>query len=68
MTAVEKAKELVDKYSKYQSGYNYKYKAKQCAFIAADEILTAFNIDGFKGQNSCKRLYWNEVKNEINKL
>jgi hypothetical protein len=38
-----------------------KYFAKQCALIAVDEILKAI---GF----SDNRFYWNDVKQEIEKL
>jgi hypothetical protein len=60
MTPKEKAKELLDKYSKYQSGYNYKYKAAQCAFIAVDELLLLITYQPTID-------YWNEVKQEIKK-
>jgi hypothetical protein len=69
MTPKEKAKELVDK---FQSGYtingfNYQFQndledAKQCALIAVDEIINTFiDIDP-------KLKYWQEVKQEIQKL
>ncbi len=38
MTPKEKAEQLFDKYTKFQNGYGYEYKAKQCALIAVDEI------------------------------
>lgn len=65
MTAKEKSMELLDKYyyAKDEDGYHSmsKYRAKQCALIAVDEILNVLfqhhEID-----------YWQKVKNEINKL
>ena len=69
----DKAEELVDKmyYSrKYKDGEDYIAQeawvhAKQCALIAVDEIqdfITKYNnpFEDFK--------YWDEVKNEIEKL
>ena len=70
MTPKEKAKELVDKYSVYTSGWNYDELAKQCALIAVDEIITAIENVFTKSVaklNSTYR-YWQEVKNEIEKL
>jgi hypothetical protein len=79
MTPKEKAKELVDKYMNINklklSDYSVIYTptAKQCALIAVDEIIILLpNInetppiyrksDGFYFQ------YWQEVKQEIEKL
>jgi hypothetical protein len=59
MTAKEKAKELVDSY--YWELEN-DYKAKQCALIAVDEILKLELNDGYDKE------YWQQVKNEIEKL
>jgi len=61
MTPKEKAKELVDKFKlkhKFFTNSFIKTTAKQCALIAVDEILklrTAIS-------------YWQEVKQEIEKL
>jgi hypothetical protein len=38
-------------------------QAKQCALICCDEVIE--NIEDHTGENIA---YWNEVKNEINKL
>jgi hypothetical protein len=73
MTPEEKAKELVFNFrqycvttvsiNQYQSEYTLKY-AKQCALIAVDEILKVViesrYVDTIK--------YWQEVKQEIEKL
>jgi hypothetical protein len=58
MTPQEKAKELVNKmYSQSTS----KFYAKQCALIAVDLVLSTTFV-------SPPKPYWNEVKQEINKL
>ena len=57
MTAKEKAMELVDK---FQFMWMLKYDSKQCALICVDEILEFHDRIDVK--------YWNEVKQEINKL
>jgi hypothetical protein len=68
MIPKEKAKELVIKYS-YITGdliYGFTY-SKQCALIAVDEILKELLNDElfyFK----TKVHYWQEVKQEIEKL
>ena len=68
-----KAKELVCKYHKIHAINNY--EVKQCALIAVDEILE--NVDYFFKELENDNLpnkfddeieYWNEVKQEINKL
>ena len=76
MTPKEKANELVDKYynilpfDKYvitkdedlSWEYNDWEEAKKCALIAVDEIL--YVVDCTSPQYE----YWNEVKQEIEKL
>lgn len=58
MTPKEKAKELVDKFSWIDCSSD----AKQCALICVDEILeTYIDLDP-------KLNYWEEVKQEINKM
>ena len=70
MTPKEKAKELVDKmldkqeYSDvYQERGIISWSAKQCALVAVDEIIT--NRERIKGID---KLYWQQVKQEIEKL
>ena len=60
--AKEKAEELVELYCQLLAirSYEDKDKAKQCALIAVDEIL--------KSPTPKQEKYWQEVKNEINKL
>ena len=66
--AKEKAKELVEKYLKKIIELAYaetktKELAKQCALICVDEVLSV----GFLDTNYLYQ-YWEEVKQEINKL
>jgi len=79
MTPQEKAKQLANKYFK-ESDLLYEdltwIQAKECALIAVDEILNSYdNIfddfviksDQVGGYKNMKK-YWNEVKQEIEKL
>jgi hypothetical protein len=62
MTPKEKAKELVEAMSFSCRECDYESKAKQCALIAVNEILSllwAVKTDV---------AYWNKVKQEIEKL
>ena len=80
MTAKEKAQELVDKYKGYVNGYigssmltNTEYTeqilsmAKNCVLIAIEEIETAIDWHVFEFPNA-EYNYWEEVKQEIEKL
>ena len=80
MTPKEKAEELVERYEVLTTGWNYIEDAKKCALICVDEILDNF-FDGslkikdgkkvFQGVWSTSHHameYYNEVKQEINKL
>jgi hypothetical protein len=63
----EKAKELVLKYLKIDNNtiewFNL-HIAKQCALIAIDEILNINSVD----KDFSLSHYWQEVKEEINKI
>ena len=61
MTPQEKAKELVFKFDDTMEFSTPQRFAKQCALIAVDEILKAI---GF----SDNKFYWQEVKQELEKL
>jgi hypothetical protein len=73
MTPKEKAKELIEKYLKLDIEIGGQYDgyltmkmhdAKQCALIAVDEIINIIDAeDQFILYN-----YWQQVKQEINKL
>lgn len=71
MTPKEKAQELVKKYEiQFLSFGDYlpTIKAKQCALIAVDEII--YNISGLEDSvwyNNASG-FWEEVKQEIEKL
>jgi hypothetical protein len=67
MTAKEKAKELLDKMTTNAHSLIYKnLYAKECALIAVNEILDSLDYDYilFKQQSE----YWNDVKQELEKL
>lgn len=79
MTPKEKAKELVDKYLNASFNCNdcdmpycdikctrlNLYEAKQCALIAVGELWNESEYtDGYYQRS----IYWNEVKQEIEKL
>jgi len=67
MTPKDKAKELVDKFSDLEDGEMYIGKAKQCAIIAVDEIMKqCYDYRDIDLQASYD--YWEEVKQEIEKL
>ena len=77
MTPHEKAEELYKRYIEWTQEWDEldgyvvnKYNAKQCALISVDEILWeiikyADNSRDYVVENS---KYWNEVKQEIEKL
>lgn len=73
----EKAEELFDKFNR--EGLHQispvinrvvrKQMIKQCAGIALDEIIEAIHFDWMEEQNlERQRIYWNEVKHEIEVL
>ena len=64
MTPQEKAKELVDKYMPYSTGNSNNNTAKQAAIICVEEILNEPAIEF----NEYRKAYWQDVKNELNKL
>jgi hypothetical protein len=69
MKPQEKAQELINSFSPHAKNWDCFYDipldenhAKKCALIAVDEILSLFI-------NECEDTrYWQEVKNEIEKL
>jgi len=77
MTPKEKADELVNRYKqveiydtnepdfycKIKDVTSFNYTAKQCALVAVDEII--LEMDYVMKPN---KYYWNEVKQEIEKL
>ena len=68
MTPKEKAYELIDKMYHYQ--WREKQRAKECALIAVNEILSIkpnnpFIVNGYYIE---PKKYWQQVKQEIEKL
>jgi hypothetical protein len=79
MTQKEKAQELVDKYVDYVAmADRYSYTlysdlivlAKKCALIAVDEIVESLDLLPLASTKEYYELkkYWQEVKQEIEKL
>ena len=75
MTPKEKALKLCDAFYQFLPleqhvilwAYDGWKNAKQCALIAVDEILNTIEYSSQADELS-KVSYWEEVKNEINKL
>ena len=63
MTPKEKADELVERL--YGCAEINEYTAKRCALIAVDEIL---NLASFYNDTQGEVTYWQEVKQEIEKI
>jgi hypothetical protein len=83
MTPKEKAKELVDKFTFRREECDYYWNAKLCALIALNEIINAGprypnDVDWddvgathqyyYESQREEALNYWQEVKQEIEKL
>jgi hypothetical protein len=68
MTPKEKAKELVDKMYGDELDYMTEGQAKQCALIAVDEMLNWFKDHSYSNKNYDAFVFYNEVKQEIEKL
>ena len=68
MTPKEKAIELVEKYRIEMYDMDNLYAAKQCAIIAVDELIkdNSYNEEIVNG--GLNKLFWQEVKFEIEKL
>ena len=65
MTPKEKAEELIYKYFDLYIDY---LTCKQCALIAVDEILHEIIYKNPSASALSRINYWEEVKNEIEKL
>jgi hypothetical protein len=71
MTPKEKAEELVGKYVSFAKGKILfqltMESAKQCALIAVDELINiACDVSDY--DKSVTKIYWSEVKKEIESL
>jgi hypothetical protein len=65
MTPKEKARQLYDEYRiKFFGSLSYKTLAKQCALMAANEILNIKSVNKDYDLSN----YWEQVNEEINKL
>jgi len=64
MKPQEKANKLVEHFTTLGAA---EFIAKQCALIAVEEVLKAIDWHEFE-QPSSLLLYWNDVKEEIEKL
>ena len=66
LTPKEKAKELIEKFSDLEDREMYIVKAKQCALIAVNEIIS---IKLLWFQKDTEHLdFWKEVKEELLKM
>lgn len=72
MTPAEKAKELVQRFIDAETLKDFKdmdmYLAKQCALICVDEIIKDRQSTTIGKTVHPRTEYWNEVKQEIEKL
>jgi hypothetical protein len=70
MTPKEKAQELFDKYYQLVSypTPNWRNVTKQCALIAIDEMLEEIKDSADKEIVVLRIIYWEKVKQEIEKL
>ena len=72
MTPKEKAQELIDKmYSSYSYPFDITVRrrsAKQCALIAVDEIIANIEPSVSMDVIESRIKYWQEAKQEIEKL
>jgi len=68
MTPKEKAEELFEKFNNPDTTYHpYVHNAQQCALIAVDEILNVI-IAIYDYDYEVLNPYWQEVKQELEKL
>ena len=70
MTPQEKAKELFEKFDDLLTYRESKTKTKECALIAVNEIIHESSEKIYRLGRCClvDREYWQEVKQEIEKL
>jgi len=69
MTPKEKADELYCKYdSLFKAPFKKHQQIKECAFIAVDEIIEEVVESADNEVKSMRIIYWEKVKQEIEKL
>ena len=66
MAPKEKALELIKKFRIHQPVWEVRDDAKQCALIAVNEVIEALNFHQWQNRNEIE--WWNEVKEEIEKI
>jgi hypothetical protein len=66
MTPKEKAIELVEKFSSVLMHDEVYEDSIKCALIAVQKVINALDVNCW--QNADLIIYWNEVKQEIEKL
>lgn len=67
MTPKEKADKLVNKFN-YENKHYLALDAKKCALIAVAEIMKMPNIGYSNNKDESQYDYWQEVKQEIEKI
>ena len=68
LDAKSKAEELVEKYASIKDNCNSFEYDKKCALIAVDEIIKVLNNCIYTQNEETSGYYWQEVKQEIEKL
>jgi hypothetical protein len=69
MTPKEKAIQIYTKmYNEIYTSYGTDFVVRQCALVAVDEIISLNIFDYYESDRSIRIEYWQEVKQEIEKL
>jgi hypothetical protein len=66
MTPKDKAKDLYDKFYAWYPNQDAQFIAKQCTLIAVDELIKEQTM--WQNGEINPKLYWQNVKTEIEKL
>ena len=66
MIPKEKAKDLVEQFASVLMHDEFYDDSIMCALIAVEEVINALDVNCW--QNADLIIYWNEVKQEIEKL
>ena len=69
MTAKEKSEELFGKFYAWYPNQDAQFIAKQCALIAVDELINcSISYDNYNATWASQVKYWQDVKNELEKI
>lgn len=68
MTPKKQAEQLIDSYYVLLDGFVTFEQVKQCALIAVDEMLNWFKAHSYSNKNYDAFVFYQEVKQEIEKL